>query len=196
LVAAKPETHACTEIGNFDAATAKRFETQLLSLALGNKVSRRDIQEVVRNIVYIPSLASKEAADKKAGELRHLGVSDFYIVQDAGEFHWSISLGVFKTEDAARARLAALTLRGVHSARLGIHAVTASKSVFQLRNLDAAAKAGLDKIALEFPHAETHGCEPVAVVTPATVVKPAASVTPAATADNQAARAVKGTLPR
>jgi hypothetical protein len=149
----------CKEIGNFDNAGAKRFEALLQPLALGDKLSRRDIEEVANHIVYIPSLGSKEAADKKAAELRHFGVTDFYVIQDAGDFRWGISLGVFRTEDAARALLAAMNEKGVHSARLGLHSVAATKVAYRLRNLDAAALAGLDKATAEFPRAETRSCD-------------------------------------
>ncbi len=149
--AAQPKGLACTEIGDFDAATAKRFETQLAPLALGDGLSRHEIQDTAHNMVYIPSQGSKEGADKKVAELRHLGVNDFYVIQDAGELHWAISLGVFKTEEAARAQLAALGQKGVHSARLGNRNATANKIAYQLHNLDANSKAGLDKIALDYP---------------------------------------------
>ncbi len=158
-VAVKAPAPVCKEVGNFDNAAAKRFETLLQPLALGDKLSRRDIEEVANNIVYIPSQGSKEGADKKAAELRHLGVTDFYIIQDAGDLRWGISLGVFKTEDSARALLTALNQKGVHSARLGSHSVAATKIVFQMRNLDSAAIAGLEKITSEFPHVETHSCD-------------------------------------
>jgi hypothetical protein len=170
---AKPEVPACTEIGNFDAVTAKLFELKLLPLALGDKLSRRAVQEAARNMVYIPSQGSKEGADKKAAELRRLGVNDFYIMQDAGEMHWGISLGIFKTDEGARAQLTALTQKGVHSARLGTYNLaTANKVIFQLRNLDANANAALAKITLEFPPAETRGCEPNPVAEKQAVVTP------------------------
>jgi hypothetical protein len=157
--ASKTQPLVCKEIGNFDAVSAKRFETLLQPLALGDKVSHREIAETANNIVYIPSQGTKEGADKKASELRHLGVNDFYIIQDAGPFHWGISLGVFKTEDAARALLAALNQKGVHSARLGVHSVAATKTVYQLRNLDGSSIAGIEKITAEFPHIEAHSCD-------------------------------------
>jgi hypothetical protein len=177
LAEGKPEVLACTEIGNFDEATAKRFEAQLLPLALGDKLSQHQTQEA-RNMVYIPSLGSKEAADKKAIELRHLGVSDFYVIQEAGELHWGISLGIFKTEDGARALLAALNLKGVRSARVGIHNVGANKVAFQVRNLDAEARAGLDKITLKFAHVDTRNCEPDPVADNKTVVHAAKETYP------------------
>jgi hypothetical protein len=160
-----PKLLACSEIGDFDAAAAKRFETQIAPLAKGNALSKHDVQDTARNMVYIPSQGSKEGADKKVNELRHLGVNDFYVIQDAGELHWAISLGVFKTEDAARAQLAALNQKGVHSARLGTRSPVAGKVAYQLHNLDENTKAGLDKIALDYQAIEVRDCtsDPVAV---------------------------------
>ena len=156
------ETLACTEIGNFDAAEAKRFETQLTALALGDKVSWRAVQEVASYMVFIPSQGSKELADKKVSELRRIGITDSYIIQDGTELRWAISLGVFKSEEAARAQLAALAQQGVRSARLGPYSVTSNRVAFQLRQLDADAKARLTKIASDFPHQHEHACEPAA----------------------------------
>lgn len=156
------ETLACTEIGNFDTADAKRFETQLTALALGDKVSRRTVQEVASYMVFIPSQGSKELADKKVGELRRMGITDSYIIQDGTELRWAISLGVFKSEEAARAQLAALAQQGVRSARLGPYSVTSSRVAFQLHRLDVDAKARLAKIASDFPHQHEHACEPAA----------------------------------
>lgn len=160
--ATKTEVLLCKEIGSFDSTGAKRFETLLQPLGLGDKLTRKDSEEVANNIVYIPSQGSKEGADKKANELKHLGVTDFYVIQDAGEFHWGISLGVFKTEEAARALLASLNQKGVHSARLGSHTVAATKVTFQLQGVDSASLAGVEKITADFPHVETYSCDKAA----------------------------------
>lgn len=149
---------ACTEVGNFDAAEAKKFEAQLGGLALGDRLTRRAIRENVRHMVYIPSLGGKEAADKKADELRQLGVQDFFVIQDASRLQWGISLGIFKSEDAARNQLAALILKGVRSARVGVHTATATRVAFQLRGLDLAAKNTLTKIKEAFPKQELREC--------------------------------------
>jgi hypothetical protein len=157
--AAEAPPLACIEIGDFDAAAAKRFETALAPLALGARLVRHEVQDAARNIVYIPSQGSKDGADRKATELRHLGVTEFYIMQDAGEFRWAISLGVFKTEEAARAQLAALGQKGVHSARLGTrNAANSGKLAYQLHNLDAADKTGLDKLIVDFPSSQQRDC--------------------------------------
>ncbi|MCG2575378.1 SPOR domain-containing protein [Dechloromonas sp. XY25] len=68
--------------------------------------------------VYIPSLPGKPEADKKAGELRDLGVTDFFIVQDGTSRH-AISLGIFSSEKGGNERLAELKAKGVRSAVMG-----------------------------------------------------------------------------
>lgn len=69
--------------------------------------------------VHIPPLADRAAADKKSGELRALGVNEYFIVQD-GPGRNAISLGVFSSEKGARERLNQLQAQGVRSARLGV----------------------------------------------------------------------------
>ena len=68
--------------------------------------------------VYIPSLPGKAEADKKAGELRDLGITDFFIVQDGASRH-AISLGIFSSEKGGNDRLAELKAKGVRSAVIG-----------------------------------------------------------------------------
>lgn len=154
----KPDSIACTEIGNFDPIEAKRFETRLASLALGARLAQRDVQESARHIVYIPSQGSKEGADKKSGELRQFGIKDFYVIQDGTDLKWGISLGIFKSEEAARAHLVALNQKGIRSARLGPYAAVSNKIAFQLRELDVNAKSSVDKIRADFKGIESRNC--------------------------------------
>ena len=68
--------------------------------------------------VYIPAMPGKAEADKKAGELRDLGVNDFFIVPD-GQSRHAISLGIFSSEKGGNERLAELKAKGVRSAVIG-----------------------------------------------------------------------------
>jgi hypothetical protein len=69
--------------------------------------------------VHIPPQSSREAADKKARELKALGVSDYFILQE-GALRHAISLGIFSSEKAAQDHLAKLQSQGVRSARAGM----------------------------------------------------------------------------
>lgn len=153
------EVIACLEVGNFPTADAPRFEEQLKQLALGERQARSNVTEVATNMVYIPSLGSKEAAEKKAAELRRIGITDFFIVQDQSEMRWGISLGVFKTEEAAKAHLGNLNGKGVRTARIGPRSVSTVKFSYQLRALNAEEKKRLDAIVADFPAQESHQCQ-------------------------------------
>lgn len=69
--------------------------------------------------VFIPSLGSKAAAEKKAAELIAFGVDEYFIIPD-GANRFAISLGVFSTEKRGRERLAELQAKRVRSAKLDV----------------------------------------------------------------------------
>lgn len=154
----KPEVLACVEIGNFSPAEAQRFGALLAMLPLGDRVSQKNTRETLTHMVYIPPSADRESAEKKAAELKQLGVEEFFIIQDNSNMHWAISLGVFKTEEAALAHLRGLNEKGVSTARIGQRAVSSRQVAFQIRQLDASMKSAVEKIKAEFPKKEMRSC--------------------------------------
>lgn len=159
--APKAETIACTEIGNFNTVEARKFETQLASLNLPAKPLPRSVQEASSHMVYIPSQDGKDGADRKAAELRRLGIQDFYVIPESQAnpaLRWSISLGVFKTEEAAKAYIGQLIPQGVRSARIMARNVTSTRQAYQWRDIDATTKAALDGLKAKFPNQEMRGC--------------------------------------
>lgn len=150
---------ACTEIGNFTTVEARRFEARLAGSSMSGTLSRRAVQETSSHMILISPHESKDGADKKANELRSLGVTDFYIIPDNTDQRWGISLGIFKTEEAARMRLAALIQQGVQGARLIEYKVPLARVAFQLRDLDGESQGITDKIKAEFPRQEVRSCE-------------------------------------
>jgi len=139
-------------------ADIKRIEPRLATLALGQRQSRRNVREVASHMVFIPSQGSKAGADKKAAELRRMGITNLFIIQDNSALRWGISLGVFKTEAAARAYLTSLGQRGVRSARVGVRSVSTSKVAYQLRELEPATTQALDRILADFPEQKKREC--------------------------------------
>jgi cell division protein FtsN len=158
---APAEAAACLEVGDFAAADARRFEARLEPLGLGERLSRQVLgaSDPSSYMVYIPPQGGKEAADRKAAELKALGVTNYFIMSDSSPQKWGISLGVFKSEAAAQTLLAALNKQGVHSARVAARGGQAGKVAFQLRDVDAATKAKIDDIAGSFPAVETRSCK-------------------------------------
>ncbi|MBR0567834.1 SPOR domain-containing protein [Azoarcus sp. L1K30] len=70
--------------------------------------------------VRIPPLGSRDAAERRVKELRAQGVSDLFIVQDAGPNQFAISLGLFKTEASSNQHLAQMRAKGVRGASIAI----------------------------------------------------------------------------
>ncbi|MDD2743475.1 MAG: SPOR domain-containing protein [Rhodocyclaceae bacterium] len=112
---------ACTRWEGLLLAEADRLTARLSEQFPVFKLSRRvEAGESNGWWVYIPPLPGKPAADKKAGELRALGVTDYFVVQEAGPRYMAISLGIFSSEKGAQERLAQLKEIGVRSARLSV----------------------------------------------------------------------------
>ncbi|MCC7700115.1 SPOR domain-containing protein [Janthinobacterium sp. EB271-G4-7A] len=158
---APPTSYACTEVGNFLLADGRRFEAQVAALDLGDRQSRRNVagQEISSYMVYIPPQGSKEGADRKAGELKQLGVTNYFIMNESSPLRWGISLGVFKSETSAQSQLASLNKQGVHSARVAPRYSAGKQLAYQFRDLDAATRARLEKIKTQFPDQELRSCK-------------------------------------
>lgn len=165
--AAKPETarpapdaemRACIEWGSFTVTDTTRAEKALESLALGARLSQRRVEELAGWWVYIAPQGNRQTAAKKAAELKAIGIDDYFIVLEEGRWRWAISLGVFKTEDAANGRLAMLRAKGVRTALLGQRETQVQKLLFQVRRADAALAARLAELVQAFPGSELKDC--------------------------------------
>jgi hypothetical protein len=156
----EPAARFCLEVGNFVLADARRFEERVAPLELGDRQVRKNLpgQEISSYIVHIPPSASKEAADKKAAELRTLGVTNYYVMNDSSPLRWGISLGVFRTEAAAQSQLASLVKQGVHGAKVVPRYTGSKQLLYQFREISADTKVRLEKIAARFPEQETRAC--------------------------------------
>jgi len=160
--AAAPPRLACLDIGPFSTADARRFETRLAGLDLGERIQngRQTVQtqDVTSWLVHIPPQGSKDAADRKAAELRNLDVTNFYIMQGESPLKYAISLGVFKTETGAQTLLAQLNKQGVHSARIAPRGPQITRFTYRLRGLDEAARKRIAGYVERFDGAAAKNC--------------------------------------
>jgi len=160
--AAKPKApaNACVEWGSFAAADAARAEQALEPLALGPRLTRRRSEETAHWWVYLPPQGSRQNAQRKVEELKTLGVEEYFVMQDEGRLRWAISLGVFRTEEAARARHDALQAIKVRGAQLGERETQVSRTWIQLRDADDALLAKLRELAQGLAGSELRDCAP------------------------------------
>ena len=148
----------CLEWGSFTLADAPQAEKALEPLALGARLAQRRTEEAAGWWVFIAPQGSRPGALRKAGELKALAVDDYFIVQDEGPYRWALSLGVFRSEEAAQARLAALRSLGVRSAQIGARETTVPKVWLQVKGVDGALHARLKDAARAIEGSELREC--------------------------------------
>jgi hypothetical protein len=160
----KPEVSkaagTCLEWGALLGSEVARAAQALEPLGLGAKLTQRKQEEVAAYWVYIGPMSSRQAATQKAGELKRLGVDDYFVVPDDPKWRNAISLGVFKTEEAAKARLDALRTKGVKSAASGARDTQFGKTYFQVREANATLTAKLNELKQGFAGTEVRECAP------------------------------------
>ena len=148
----------CIEWGSFTLADAPRAEKALEPLALGTRLAQRRAEETAGWWVFIPSQKTRQGALRKAAELKGLGIGEYFIMQEEGPLRWSLSLGVFRTEEAAQARLAALRQQGVRTAQVGERETVVPKVWLQVSGVDPALERQLADIALQMDGSELRSC--------------------------------------
>jgi hypothetical protein len=136
------------EWGGFATEDVPRAAQALAKFELNDKVTQRETGDVL-HWVYIPALLSKADADKKAAQVKALGISDFSVLQDDGA--WIVSLGAFKTEDNAKQQLAQLNQKGVRSAIVGQRG--SRSTVFVIREPGDDVVNQLAALKTDFPNA-------------------------------------------
>jgi hypothetical protein len=149
---------ACVEIGNFDPNEAKLFRTRVSAAKLNTQPAQRGVQEVASYMVFIAAEDGREGAERRAAELRRLGLNDFYILPASSPLRDAVSLGLFKTEAAAKAYVGQLIPKGVRSARITERKASTNKVVFRWRDLNAADQAGFAALAAAFPNQSRRDC--------------------------------------
>ncbi len=155
---ATPSAIACLEWGGFAPADAARASEALAPLALGPRLSQRQVDDSAGWWVFMAPRPTRQDAQKNAAELRALGVDEYFIVQEEGPLRYAISLGIFKTEAAAESRLETLRERGVRTAQVGKRDGQALKVFLQIRPVEEPLAAKLREIAQSITGGELREC--------------------------------------
>ena len=150
--ATRPDTPVCLEWGDFSGADLTRATAALSALQLGDRLSQYQVEHAIGYWVYIPPLKNKAAVTQKIAQLKERGVEEYFVVSDAGPWLNAISLGVFKTQEAAQNFLDDLQqTRDIRTAQIGERASKFKTTVFVLNGPDAAIMAELTRMQQGFP---------------------------------------------
>ena len=141
--------NVCLEWGSFTDTERAAVLAALEPLQLGRQMSQRRIESTSAFWVYLPPFPSKPAAERRIAELRALGLKDFFVLND-GALKNAVSLGVFKTEDAATKFVDTLRNQGVTNARSGARTQTIQQTVFVVRDPQPAQTQHIQALKADF----------------------------------------------
>lgn len=154
-------SNQCLDWGPFTDNEKVRAEALLEPFALGKLLTSQKLESKSAYWVYVPPLANKTSAYKRAAELKASGINDLYVITEPGPQRNAISLGIFKAEEAAQAYLARLREKGVKNARAGPRSQTLTQTLFIIRDPQPALVEKLQAAKAEFSGSELnhHACD-------------------------------------
>ncbi|MCM8594596.1 SPOR domain-containing protein [Accumulibacter sp.] len=120
---------------------------------------RRNVSESSGYWVFIPPQGSKEEANRKTAELEELGITDYLIIQAGGPNQWAVSLGTYRTEEAANLGLEVLRAKGVKSARMGERKTRPASTTLEISGPGGQADALHRAIGALVPKAGPVACK-------------------------------------
>lgn len=141
----------CLEWRNLGGPDVAQAENALEQLGIEPGRIERVVADAHGYWVHMPPVKSKAEIDRKIGELKALGVQEFFVVQEAGEWRNAISLGIFRSDEAANVFLASLRRRGVRSAVMSRREKLLKQVVFYVREPGEALVAKLAEIQRNYP---------------------------------------------
>ena len=145
---------SCAEWGEFSGDDLLRAQQALEVLKLGDKLTQRIVEQDHGYWVYIPPMKSRVQIENKIAQLKKYGVKDYFVVLEKGRWLNAISLGVFKSNEAAQKFLATLNTREMGPVKLGIRKSKLRFTVFVMKGLDAGAVDKLNALHKGFTDSE------------------------------------------
>lgn len=142
---------ACLEWGAFIGPEAARGDAAIAELKLPAAQVRRVVSDLNGHWVLIPPLKSRAEVDKMTERLKGYGITDFSIVQEPPQRQNAISLGIFRTEEAAQNLLNGLRKRGVAEATIEVREAFFRRVVFYVREPSETTVAKLSALRAALP---------------------------------------------
>ncbi len=145
---------SCAEWGPFTDRERTAVQPVLDALQLGKTIAAQKVEMPKGFWVFIPSKNNKTNMDKAIKELDGLGVTDIAQATDGNDKPYAISLGVYRSEELALARLKELEDKGVKTAKVEPRDTPINGTLYVIREPQQATVAALEEAKSKFPSAE------------------------------------------
>ncbi len=138
----------CMELGPFTAQEAMSARQILDEMSLGIPVFSLEMPLAALWWVFIAPHSSQAAAVQRAKGLEKLGFKGYHVFDGSSPWKHAISLGVFKSEEAAERFLEELKRKGIQGARTENRSTT--QTMFYMNEDNAGLIARLTEIEAQF----------------------------------------------
>ncbi|MBU6485479.1 MAG: SPOR domain-containing protein [Betaproteobacteria bacterium] len=151
---AQPSTpDVCTQWGPFSDADRAKALADLEALKLGRQLSQHQVTVTDAWWVSLGPMPTRAAADRRVAELRALSIDDLSVV-DSGNGQFAVSLGIFRTQNAATARVQALAARGIAEAHAAPRQQAITQTMLVVRNPSPVVAAKLEELQGKYAGSE------------------------------------------
>ena len=114
-----PQAKTCPECEKSASPERTRPASALTTLKLAEQLTQRPAENPVKYWVYIPPAPTRAKLNENIATLKKQNVKNYYTVKEPRQWKNAISLGVFKTEQAARKALDGIRAKGIKTAVMG-----------------------------------------------------------------------------
>lgn len=138
-VAALPnpgDTPICIAFSNLGTEDVDRIKTLVSSLGDAVKLQVNGVQPA-SYWVNIPPSGGKDGANRRGEILARAGITDFIIVRESGPNQYAVSLGLFRSEEAARRLVEQLQKKSIKTAVITTRDNTGKAARAEIRGLSA-----------------------------------------------------------
>ena len=108
----------CAEWGPFSRDQFQEVAAWVENRFAQAEIFSRLISSPAGWMVYVPPAATMQQSAQRAAALRSSGIDELFVVQETGPLRGAISLGVFRSEEAAQRLLAERQRQGISDARI------------------------------------------------------------------------------
>lgn len=143
----------CTQWGPFSDADRAKAQVDLDALKLGRQLSQHQVTVADAWWVSLGPMPTRAAADRRVTQLRALSIDDLSVV-DSGNGRFAVSLGIFRTQNAATARVQALAARGITEAHAAPRQQAITQTMLVVRNPSPVVAAKLEELQGKYTGSE------------------------------------------
>lgn len=161
--AAQVAPRVCLQWGEFGEADLARVKKLLEPMKLGGRLAVHTMPHAIGYWVYLPPQKKQADTEQQISMLKShgLGPKDYFLIQDEGEWSRAVSLGFFKSKEAAQSLHASLKAKGVVGAEWGERMGKAQFTTLGLKQLEGDQAAQIRVMQKKFAGSvvKTQSCD-------------------------------------